>query len=425
MKLLAGFMREVNELSYMRETSYDQVGKYIIQTTLIYILVIILNAVAAYLTGTPNLYFNLASLIFILSTPLAAMIAFNRARKRKIASTINLGITLTIILVGVAILAYATYLLWIALTVRALIRRFEIALSIPILTLIIAYILSERLEKKIPEHYWRLSRAISDRVRGAVSSPATAIIGPTIAFFGLLNFDAYFALLPLAYSIIELSRTIREVIATRKQKKNLDMFNENLAKSLMKIPNVMGIKDAVFDPTNQFLIVGAKFTVSSFLNDEEVEKLIDYVVTFVLENFGIVVFVRVEVEKTPVERVKVALPIKSDNELAETFVSDKYLIAEIDKEGKIISKEVVSIGNSSDKMREVEKAREIVKHKVMVIGYRNIGSLAKRELEGWFTTVMKIDSNDVEEALKEIVSKIIQFFNSLQNIKYSSGLRRY
>jgi len=390
----------------VKETSYNEVGKPLIFVLLGYIGIIFLNIIAAYYSRTPNLYFALSALIFILTTPLSATISFKRAMGRKKASTIILYTTLLLILVGILILAYGIYSLWIALTIRPLIRNFEFALIIPIITIIITYFLAEYLEKKIPELYWRFSRAVADRVRGGVSAAATAIIGPAIAFFGLLNFDAYFAFLSLIYAIIEMKRSLDEIRTTSKLKKNLDSLNEHLTKALRTIPNIIKIEDLIFDPANQFLIVYSKFAVSEFLDDEVIDKIVDYALTYIIENFGIVSFVRIEVDKSKVEKIRVALPLKNGDEINEDFNASKYLIAEILPNGEIISKDIIELRNTNDKMIGVEKARELVKKRVMIVGTKKIDEKAQRELNGWFTKIFLLKTNNLEDAIKHIAKSI-------------------
>ncbi len=387
---------------YVKETPFNEVGKPIMIVLLAYMGLVAINILAAIISRSPNLYFILSAILFILTTPTAATISIKRGMSGKKASSIILLTTIIIIVLGLIVFIYASYLLWIALTVRPLIRSFDIALIVPIITIITAYFLSEYLEKKIPEIYWRLSRAVSDRVRGALSASATGIIGPSIAFFGLLNFDAYFAFLPLIYALIELKRSVNELRATSKQKKNLNAFNEHLQKVLGTIPNIVKVYDTKFDPANQFLIVYARFSVSSFLNEEVVEKIADYVKIYVLENFGIVSYYRIEADKEKADKVKVALPIIGENELSDNFDSSKYLIVVLNTNGDELSREVIELGNSEDRMSGVERARELVKKGVMIVALNNIDVKAKRELRGWFTEIVNVQTKSVDEALKKI-----------------------
>lgn len=390
----------------IKETQYGEVGKPLVFVLLGYVIIVLLNIIAAFYSKSPSLYFALSALIFILTTPLSATISIKAAMKRKKASPTIMYVASLLLLVGILTLSYGLYSLWIALTIRPLIRNFEFALIIPIITIVITYLLAEYLERRIPELYWRFTRTIADRVRGGVSAATTAIIGPSIAFFGLLYFDAYFSFLALIYALIEMKRSLDEIRTTKKIRKNLDSFNKRLTNVLNTIPNISKIEDLIFDPANQFLIVYSKFYVPAFLDNETIERIVDYAYVYIIENFGVVSFIRIEVNKIGVDKIKVALPLKNDNEINEDFNTDKYLIAEISPSGEVVSREIIKLENTNDKMKSVEKARELIRRKVMIVGAKKIDKKAKRELNGWFTKIVSINTNILDEALKSIIRSI-------------------
>jgi len=395
-------------MSFMKETPYEKVGRNIGYITMVYLGIVALNILATFMTRTPNLIINLATLLFILVTPIVAWISSTWGKKGKKAGSTAVAISIVLTITGLAVFIYGILQLWTALNVRPLITHFEIALTVPLITIISSYIIAELYERKIPEIYWRVSRAISDRVRGAVSSSGIAIVGPTIAFFGLLNFDAYFAFLTLAYSLIELKRTISEILTTRKQRKLETQLKENLTKVLTSIPAVVSVDDIILDPANNFIHIRVKFSVSHVLSDKEIEAAIDYAMTYIIENFGIVSHVYVEVEKKVPDTIKVSIPVKDDNVISEQFRAPKYAIVEIKTvSGEISNREIIDKPISDDKMAEVQAMRSLVSKGVSVIGTKNIDPKAENEAKGWLIKIVRVRSNTLDEAIDEIKNMII------------------
>lgn len=390
----------------VKKTGVNEIYKPIQIAIIGHLIALMLFSTAAYLSMSPNLIASTASLILVLTSPIAAYISYKNGEKENFDSKNYMVLTTVIILIGTIVLLIGSYIFWIALIGKPLIKKFEFALTIPIIDIVIIYFTAEMVERKVPELYWRAARSVSDRIRGGVSAAAVSLVGPTIAFFGLTKFDAYLAPLPIMYAIIELHRSISEFRAGKKQESGLNDLKEGIKNAILTIPAVISTDEVVLKPLNRFIISSIKVSISDFLSDEEISNVIDYIKTYVVENIGVVTFIKVEADRAKPEKIRVAIPLSDGEKVSENFNTEKYALIDLSPNGEMIGRREIELGIKDERMVEVQKVKQLVREGATIIGVKQIDHKALREAEGWVVKVIKLDSKDLNGAIKEVYRKL-------------------
>ncbi|MEX0569536.1 MAG: hypothetical protein Q6363_010345, partial [Candidatus Njordarchaeota archaeon] len=178
-------------------------------------LVLIFSSIEVYsLTHTYNA-------LSILIVSLFAVINFIYAIPVQKGFTSNKG-TLASYIIATAILVLAMgtgiYLLYYIYTsnFKWTIQNPNIAILFLFATIIVAYLGNIFVEKWCGEEYWRVGRLLSEDIITIIYTTAFAIIGPTLAFFGVKKLDSYLAFLAILVSFIPARGKISSVLSIRK-----------------------------------------------------------------------------------------------------------------------------------------------------------------------------------------------------------------
>ena len=396
-------------MKVIKETGFQEIGRQIALITVLIFVVLVLSAIAAIYSKSPSLMANLASVLFMTPTVLAGLTGYFLGRKGyEKVSTVSVIEAILFSAIGIYFLYNAIWLIYIGFTKKPITTGFEIALTVPIVIIIIAYICSEYIERKIPELYWKSARVVGDRTRGIVSSAGLGIIGPVGPFFGVPILDPFFGIFAVLYSAIELSRTIKEILFVRKKDALLRTLENLTEKTFRAIPAISDTKVEFLDVSGRFILAKVRAFVYEIIGEENVSKICDYMITELIDRLGTTLYVRVEIETTAPREIKIALPI-SNSKMVADFPGEKILIISTKLPTYDIGgREEIELKFSEfEKIPEARAVELIAKKKVSVIGVKGLSERAENALKHWFIKIIKLESEDLEEALRELKEKLL------------------
>ncbi len=392
-----------------RETSFSEIGYPLLIINGFLIALLFLSIIAALETSSPNLIANCATVFFIAPTIINGLVGYFLGRKGvKRISELSIVITVLFLLVGVFLLYDAVMLAYQGIIRKPKITHFEIALTIPIILIIITYIASEFCEKKIPEIYWRTSRVLGDRIRGVLSSAGLAIIGPTGAFFGVMKMDPLFALFTILYSLVELWRTAEDIKFILGKERLLSVLRETAERTFKAVPVIHDVKIDSMNVSGRFVIAQISSTVSKFVEKEYVEVLSSFMLTELINRLAPIVYLRVviKLEKPKVLTVAVAL---GDGEIVSKFPSKRVIIVTFDASTREIKEEkIIELKfDEYEKVPEAKAIENLARNRVLVLATKDISEIAKNVARNWFIRVIKTEKENLKDVLEEITQRFL------------------
>ena len=392
-----------------RETSFSEIGYPLLIINGFLIALLFLSIIAALETSSPNLIANCATVFFIAPTIINGLVGYFLGRKGvKRISELSIVITVLFLLVGVFLLYDAVMLAYQGIIRKPKITHFEIALTIPIILIIITYIASEFCEKKIPEIYWRTSRVLGDRIRGVLSSAGLAIIGPTGAFFGVMKMDPLFALFTILYSLVELWRTAEDIKFILGKERLLSVLRETAERTFKAVPVIHDVKIDSMNVSGRFVIAQISSTVSKFVEEEYVEALSSFMLTELINRLAPIVYLRVviKLEKPKVLTVAVAL---GDGEIVSKFPSKRVIIVTFDASTREIKEEkIIELKfDEYEKVPEAKAIENLARNRVLVLATKDISEIAKNVARNWFIRVIKTEKENLKDVLEEITQRFL------------------
>jgi len=393
-----------------REISFDEMGKQLLIIVSLLAIMIILSAIAAIYSQSPSLIANFATTLFVSSTVLNALLGYFLGRRKvERISLISIFINSVLCIIGAYLIFENVVLIYNNIKTKPTVTHFEVALTVPILLIIITYIASELTEKRIPEKYWRTARILGDRVRGIISSAGLAIIGPTGAFFGVRIMDPFFAIFVVLYAVIECWRTIGEIRFVRK-KNNLLQTLEKVAEETFKaIPAIHSVETEYMDVAGHFIVIHLQATVSKILEEEYIESIADFMLTELIDRLGTVIYLRILIGTKEPKKVIIAVPVM-DSETVASFPSEKTAIITLEyPSGRVLNKEIIDLKfDEYEKIPEAKAVEKLAKKNVLIIGAKSINEIAERVARHWFIEVIKLDKEKIEEVIETIKQNLAQ-----------------
>jgi len=392
-----------------RETSFSEIGYPLLIINGFLIALLFLSIIAALETSSPNLIANCATVFFIAPTIINGLVGYFLGRKGvKRISELSIVITVLFLLVGVFLLYDAVMLAYQGIIRKPKITHFEIALTIPIILIIITYIASEFCEKKIPEIYWRTSRVLGDRIRGVLSSAGLAIIGPTGAFFGVMKMDPLFALFTILYSLVELWRTAEDIKFILGKERLLSVLRETAERTFKAVPVIHDVKIDSMNVSGRFVIAQISSTVSKFVEEEYVEALSSFMLTELINRLAPIVYLRVVIKLEKPKALTVAVAL-GDGEIVSKFPSKRVIIVTFDASTREIKEEkIIELKfDEYEKVPEAKAIENLARNRVLVLATKDISEIAKNAAQNWFIRVIKTEKENLKDVLEEITQRFL------------------
>ena len=392
-----------------RETSFSEIGYPLLIINGFLIALLFLSIIAALETSSPNLIANCATVFFIAPTIINGLVGYFLGRKGvKRISELSIVITVLFLLVGVFLLYDAVMLAYQGIIRKPKITHFEIALTIPIILIIITYIASEFCEKKIPEIYWRTSRVLGDRIRGVLSSAGLAIIGPTGAFFGVMKMDPLFALFTILYSLVELWRTAEDIKFILGKERLLSVLRETAERTFKAVPVIHDVKIDSMNVSGRFVIAQISSTVSKFVEEEYVEALSSFMLTELINRLAPIVYLRVVIKLEKPKALTVAVAL-GDGEIVSKFPSKRVIIVTFDASTREIKEEkIIELKfDEYEKVPEAKAIENLARNRVLVLATKDISEIAKNVARNWFIRVIKTEKENLKDVLEEITQRFL------------------
>ena len=392
-----------------RETSFSEIGYPLLIINGFLIALLFLSIIAALETSSPNLIANCATVFFIAPTIINGLVGYFLGRKGvKRISELSIVITVLFLLVGVFLLYDAVMLAYQGIIRKPKITHFEIALTIPIILIIITYIASEFCEKKIPEIYWRTSRVLGDRIRGVLSSAGLAIIGPTGAFFGVIKMDPLFALFTILYSLVELWRTAEDIKFILGKERLLSVLRETAERTFKAVPVIHDVKIDSMNVSGRFVIAQISSTVSKFVEEEYVEALSSFMLTELINRLAPIVYLRVVIKLEKPKALTVAVAL-GDGEIVSKFPSKRVIIVTFDASTREIKEEkIIELKfDEYEKVPEAKAIENLARNRVLVLATKDISEIAKNAAQNWFIRVIKTEKENLKDVLEEITQRFL------------------
>jgi len=392
-----------------REISFSEMGYPLLIINVFLIALLFLSIIAALETSSPNLIANCATVFFIAPTIINGLVGYFLGRKGvKRISELSIVITVLFLLVGVFLLYDAVMLAYQGIIRKPKITHFEIALTIPIILIIITYIASEFCEKKIPEIYWRTSRVLGDRIRGVLSSAGLAIIGPTGAFFGVMKMDPLFALFTILYSLVELWRTAEEIKFILGKGRLLSVLRETAERTFKAVPVIHDVKIDFMNVSGRFVVAQISSTVSKFVEEEYVEALSSFMLTELINRLAPIVYLRVVIKLEKPKALTVAVAL-GDGEIVSKFPSKRVIIVTFDASTREIKEEkIIELKfDEYEKVPEAKAIENLARNRVLVLATKDISEIAKNVARNWFIRVIKTEKENLKDVLEEITQRFL------------------
>jgi len=396
-------------MDMFKETGDRDVGFKVFIIFLTTILVIFLTTVTALFSGGPSLYAYVATIFFIESTIVNGLLGFYLGKRgSESLSKISIISSIILLAIGSIFLLNSIVLIYQGFTNGVFIKYFELALTIPIILIIITYVASEFVERKIPEEYWKTSRVLGDRLRGIISSSAVAIIGPTIAFFGIPSLEPIFAIFVVIYAVVELVRTVREILFVRNKDILIKTLDNVIEKTFKEIPSILDAKVNYIDVSGKFIVVDVEADVSSLIEDEFVKNISDFMFIELINRLGTIIFLRVKIKKLRPKEIYVAVSVKSDGKVGE-FPSKEVNVVKLNVEtGEEMSEEVINLEfDEYEKIPYARAVETIAKKGVNFIIASNFNEIAQNATRHWFIREIKVEEEDFKEALEKFKNTIL------------------
>ncbi len=396
-------------MDLIRETGNREVGFKILVVFLITVGIVFLSFITAFLSGSPSIYAYVATIFFIESTILNGLIGFYIGKRNsKSLSKISIILSAISLVIGLILLFNSVTLVYRGFTDGVTIKHFEFALTVPILLIIITYITSEYIERKIPEEYWQTSRLLGDRIRGVISSSGVAIIGPTIAFFGILTLEPVFAVFVVLYAIVEAIRTVKEILYVKNKNVLIKTLDDVIEKTFKEIPSILDASVNYIDVSGKFIVVDVEADVSSLLEEEYIEDVRDFMYIELLSRLGTIIFLRVKVKRITPSEVYVAISVSEDGKVGE-FPSEDVKIVKLDvKTGDELGEEDVNLKfDEYEKIPYARAVETIAKKGVSFIIAKEFNDIARNATRHWFIREIKVEGEDFKDALAKFKKAIL------------------
>ncbi len=366
-------------------------------------LVLIFSSIEVYsLTHTYNA-------LSILIVSLFAVINFIYAIPVQKGFTSNKG-TLASYIIATAILVLAMgtgiYLLYYIYTsnFKWTIQNPNIAILFLFATIIVAYLGNIFVEKWCGEEYWRVGRLLSEDIITIIYTTAFAIIGPTLAFFGVKKLDSYLAFLAILVSFIPARGKISSVLSIRKIKEFNESIKTQVNNWLSKLPVVKSLISLDVRSIWRFCHISIRVSVSRLIKDRE-SDLIDTIAIPIIDFIGTVERMEIKVEYSEEHDIVVAIPVTDDKKVSEAL-SDKFILFNIGINNlNVASSEEFGVKEKSEIPDSIIIRRLAEKH-VDVLCMRSVSDTLKNLADGWFIIVASVTSDDPNSALNEAIDVI-------------------
>lgn len=284
------------------------------------------------------------------------------------------------------------------------IKNPDIAVLFILASMIIAYAESTLIEKVCGEKYWRIGRLLSEDIVSIVYTAAIAIIGPTLAFFGVKNLDPYLAFLAILTSFIPVKGKISSILGIKKRR----MFNESVRMKITdwvsKLPVVKSIDNLDVRSIWKFYYVSMTTSVSRLAKNRELD-LVDTITTPALDFIGTIGRIELTITYPEKHDITIAIPITNERKVSETL-SNKFIIFNVRAEDlSIKSTEELFVSETSETPESIIIRRLAGKH-VEILCLKKIDRKLRNLASGWFIMVIPIKSEDPNLAVRDAIESI-------------------
>ena len=377
---------------------HDKLPKKVFGVAFTFSFIILILTLGMYwLTHTPNIVAVMAAAIVTFANPLAALFVWSEKLREKTA--VYAALLVLIIIASIGVIIYEIHTLFSEQFMSRIVNSGYAVLGLLIL-LILGYVANQFVEKLTPSIYWRAGRFIGEDYINVVYVSAFAMIGPAIAFFGVASLDPYLGLLTLLLALMPIPSKIRNLRAYLRRRDIAEAIKRMINSWLLRIPPIKEVPEIKVYPSGP--VAFAEFSVvTSELVREKLEALGESTRIPILDMVGTLVGLHAQLDTTEKITISAGLPVEDSAVVSK--LTNKYMIVKIDLgDLKVVgAEEIIVEGEEESQILE-----GLVSKKIDVLCMKDFDKKLVNYLDGWFIVPLKIDSTSIEDAQKEIVTRI-------------------